>query len=145
MFSHPQKGMPKDDVARFRKEGGLWLKAMREQAGLSQKELASKLGSEYYSFVSQLEGGKGRVPVAKMELWAEVLGVPPPEFAKGILRFYDPLTYRMLFGDEPFVASTLKPRRRPAAPSPLPAPSDANLVARLNRIEALLMLKGVGS
>ncbi len=70
-----------------------------EQAGLSQRELAMAVGADYYSFVSQLESGRGRVPVAQVELWAKALKVRRSEFAKGLLKYYDPLTYDMLFND----------------------------------------------
>jgi ribosome-binding protein aMBF1 (putative translation factor) len=46
----------------LRKKAGSWLKAQRRAAGLSQMELANRLGFKYYTFISQIENGFGRVP-----------------------------------------------------------------------------------
>jgi transcriptional regulator with XRE-family HTH domain len=81
----------------LRKQAGAWLKDLRNQAGLSQVELAERLGLKYYTFISQVENGFGRVPTDAMQGWAEALGVPPSEFARRLLAFYDPELYRLLF------------------------------------------------
>ena len=47
----------------LRREAGRWLKTAREAAGLTQAELAEKTGLRYYTFVSQVENGLGRVPI----------------------------------------------------------------------------------
>ena len=84
-------------VALLRKQGGQWLKTLRTHAGLSQRELANMLGLEYYTFVSQLENGIGRIPPERYENWANALDVPVQEFVRQILCFYDPFTYDLLF------------------------------------------------
>ena len=61
---------------------GTWLKELRGRAGLSQIELAEKLGLKYYTFISQVENGFGRVPTESMEAWALALGADPSDFAK---------------------------------------------------------------
>jgi transcriptional regulator with XRE-family HTH domain len=81
----------------LRKQAGGWLKEKRKDAGLSQIELAARLGLKYYTFVSQVENGFGRVPTEAMEAWAVALGVPPSEFAQRLLSYYDPDLYRLLF------------------------------------------------
>ena len=63
----------------------------------SQMELAEKLGLKYYTFISQVENGFGRVPTESMERWAQSLGVHPTEFAKHLLVYYEPELYRLLF------------------------------------------------
>jgi transcriptional regulator with XRE-family HTH domain len=80
-----------------RKQAGQWLKELRGRAGLSQIELADRLGLKYYTFVSQVENGFGRVPTESMEAWAKTLGVDAPEFARRLLSFYDPELHRLLF------------------------------------------------
>jgi transcriptional regulator with XRE-family HTH domain len=80
-----------------RREAGAWLKDLRGRAGLSQIELAERLGMKYYTFVSQVENGFGRVPTDSMEAWARALGVNPSEFARRLLSFYDPELHRLLF------------------------------------------------
>ena len=97
MYAHPQQE-PNYDVRELRRSAGRWLKQLREQQGLSQRQLAEKVGVEYYTFVSQLEAGRGRVPPERYETWASALGVDPQWFVKGLMRFYDPITYRILFG-----------------------------------------------
>lgn len=88
------------DVQELRKAGGHWLRELREQKGLSQRDLARLVGAEYYTFISQLETGRGRVPPDRYRVWAEALGVKPREFVKQLLSFYDPVTYGILFDTE---------------------------------------------
>ena len=82
---------------QLRKQAGTWLKELRGQAGLSQIQLADVLGFKYYTFISQVENGFGRVPVESMEAWAKALNVGPSDFAKRLLSFYEPELYRLLF------------------------------------------------
>jgi transcriptional regulator with XRE-family HTH domain len=82
---------------KLRKQAGDWLKELRVRAGLSQVELADELGFKYYTFVSQVENGFGRLPVDSMEAWARALNVDPSEFAKRLLSFYEPELYRLLY------------------------------------------------
>ena len=48
----------------------------------------------------QIESGRGRIPPDRYELWAKALNVEVRTFVKALTRFYDPITYRLLFGDE---------------------------------------------
>lgn len=86
-----------DTRDELRKEAGAWLRELREGRGLSQRRLADHLGYEYYTAISQLETGRGRIPPDRYEAWAEALGVPPVEFVRTLLGYYDPETYRILF------------------------------------------------
>jgi hypothetical protein len=52
---------------------------------------------EYYTFVSQIEAGRGRVPAERLREWSEALEMDPREFAMNLMRHYDPYTYEMLF------------------------------------------------
>lgn len=81
----------------LRLQAGTWLRAMREEAGLSQRELAEKVGALYYTFISQIESGKGRIPPERYESWAEALGLDAREFSIRMLSFYEPTTYRLIF------------------------------------------------
>jgi transcriptional regulator with XRE-family HTH domain len=85
------------ETKRLRKLAGTWLKELRGRAGLSQIELARVLGFKYYTFISQVENGFGRVPTESLEQWARALGVEPSEFARELLSYYDPELYRLLF------------------------------------------------
>src|SRR5215207_4505258 len=82
---------------QLRKQAGTWLKELRGRAGLSQIQLADVLSFKYYTFISQVENGFGRVPVESMEAWAKALGADPTDFAKRLLSFYEPELYRLLF------------------------------------------------
>jgi transcriptional regulator with XRE-family HTH domain len=97
MYGNPQKRTA-NDVQDLRREAGCWLKARREEAGLSQRDLAALVGADYYTFISQLETGRGRIPPDRYEAWAKALGIEPRAFVTEILKFYDPSTYRILFG-----------------------------------------------
>lgn len=102
MYTHPQH-QTSHDVKKLRQDAGRWLKELREAARLSQRQLSDKVGIEYYTFVSQLESGRGRIPPDRYEVWANALGQDPREFVKTLLAFYDPETYRILFTANPVV------------------------------------------
>jgi len=89
------------EAKQLRKAAGSWLKEMRKAVGISQIQLADKLGLKYYTFISQVENGFGRVPSESMRAWALALGVAPGAFARQLLSFYDPELHRLLFEDNP--------------------------------------------
>lgn len=96
MYAHPQQRVSYD-VKLLRREAGQWLRSLREKKGLSQRQLAAQLGLEYYTFVSQLEAGRGRIPPDRYAAWAESLGVGSMEFVRTLMRYYDPITYNIVF------------------------------------------------
>jgi hypothetical protein len=97
MYNSPQKRSD-PDVQELRRAGGVWLRELREKCGLSQRQLAGLVGAEYYTFISQLETGRGRVPPDRYRVWAEALQVEADYFVKRLLSYYDPITYEILFG-----------------------------------------------
>ena len=101
MYSNLQK-VSDPEVQELRFAGGLWLKGLREMAGLSQRELAHRTGITYYTFISQLENGRGRLPPDRYEIWAEALEIEVKVLVRGIMKYYDPITYRIIFeeGDD---------------------------------------------
>jgi len=86
------------ETKRLRQQAGRWLKAAREAAGLTQAELAARVGLRYYTFVSQVESGLGRLPIETQRAWAEAVGLEPGAFARTLLRYYEPELHRLLFG-----------------------------------------------
>ena len=92
------------DVQGLRRAGGIWLRGLRQRRGLSQRELARLVGAECYTFISQLETGRGRVPPDRYRLWASALEVDPKLFVKRLLSYYDPITYDVLFDHRGSVA-----------------------------------------
>jgi len=99
MYGNPQ-GRLNNEVQDLRRLGGRWLKEQREHAGLSQRELAEKVGAEYYTFISQLETGRGRIPPDRYYVWAKALSMDTREFVRDLMRFYDPVTYGILFSTD---------------------------------------------
>lgn len=85
------------DSAELRREAGRWLKERREAQGLSQRQLAELVDTDYYTFISQLETGRGRIPPDKYRIWAKSLGMNPRDFVLALLPFYDPILYEILF------------------------------------------------
>jgi transcriptional regulator with XRE-family HTH domain len=104
MYSHPQRLSTKA-TKDLRNQAGRWLRELRENCGLSQRQLAAKVGAEYYTFISQLETGRGRIPPDRYLVWATALNVEPQEFVQTLMSYYDPVTYEILFG-----TSSAKPR-----------------------------------
>lgn len=99
MYSTRQHNKDSAEVLRLREECGVWLRQKREAAGISQRELARQLGFDYYSFISQIESGKGRVPTDQIAAWAKLVNVEPRVFARTMLKYYDPINHQLLFGD----------------------------------------------
>ncbi|MBU2091936.1 MAG: helix-turn-helix domain-containing protein, partial [Alphaproteobacteria bacterium] len=98
MLISPNPGQSTDSKL-LRQEAGLWLKQLRETRKLTQRELAERVNINYYTFISQIEAGKGRVPPESYQLWADALGVERVSFVKHLLGYYDPFTYRALFAE----------------------------------------------
>lgn len=91
---------PKQDgVQELRRAAGNWLRNQREAVGFSQTDLARALNLEYYTFISQIENGRGRIPANRYVDWADALQIPRREFAMRMMQYYDPVTYELIFGD----------------------------------------------
>lgn len=88
------------EAQALRRQAGRWLKQKREEKNLSQRQLADLLGFEYYTFISQLETGRGRIPPERYADWARALGMTPRDFVFVLMRYYDPITFSILFPEE---------------------------------------------
>lgn len=99
MLAELHKSTPEENKEQ-RATFGLWLKALREAEGLSQRDLADRLSLDYYTFISQLENGRGKIPAHRYGEWAAALGQDPKSFVKTLLKYYEPLTYQILFNAE---------------------------------------------
>lgn len=109
MYTHSQRRSAKQ-TQKLRREAGRWLRKLREERGLSQRELARKVGAKYYTFISQLENGRGRIPPDRYLLWARALRVAPHGFVRALMSYYDPLTYDIIFRPVARHAFATKPR-----------------------------------
>jgi transcriptional regulator with XRE-family HTH domain len=94
MHAHTPKSV---ETRARRAQAGRWLKSLREARGLTQRALAEQVGLRYYTFISQIESGTGRIPADQMAGWAEALGCEPRAFVTELMRYYDPGTHKMLF------------------------------------------------
>ncbi|KAJ01638.1 helix-turn-helix transcriptional regulator [Sulfitobacter mediterraneus] len=99
MLAELQKTTPEESKEQ-RAALGLWLKSLREERGLSQRDLADKLSLDYYTFISQLENGRGKIPAHRYAEWSVALGQEPKLFVKALLKYYEPSTYQILFEQE---------------------------------------------
>jgi transcriptional regulator with XRE-family HTH domain len=88
------------ETQELRQAAGAWLKELREAVGISQRTMADGLGLEYYTFISQLENGRGRIPQNRYRDWAHALNVDEKVFVKTLLMYYDPVSYEILFDDQ---------------------------------------------
>ena len=84
----------------LRAELGAWLKDLRLEKGFSQRDLATELNLEYYTFISQLENGRGKIPPSRYLDWASALGQNPKDFVVRLMSCYDPVTYDVLYGGQ---------------------------------------------
>jgi transcriptional regulator with XRE-family HTH domain len=96
MYTNPQRRTDKL-TQKLRRNAGHWLRELREKRGLSQRELAQKVGTEYYTFISQVEHGRGRIPPERYLVWAHALGIDPRNLVIGLMSYYDPVTYNIIF------------------------------------------------
>ncbi|MEM6945888.1 MAG: helix-turn-helix transcriptional regulator [Pseudomonadota bacterium] len=88
---------PSDDPTKdLRRRFGRWLKLRREERGVTQADLAGLLGLKYYSFISQVENGLGRIPQSLYGPWAKALGIDDEEFAWMALSHLEPGLFQML-------------------------------------------------
>ncbi len=99
MYTHAQHRSD-PEVQELRRTAGHWLKELREKRGLSQRQFASLVGAEHYTFISQLETGRGRIPPDRYRVWATALDVDPVEFVRTLIKYYDPVTHGILFGSQ---------------------------------------------
>ena len=54
----------------------------------------------YYTMVAQMEAGTARIPPDTYTAYAKVLGVDPQLFVRKLMQYYDPHTYRALWGSD---------------------------------------------
>ncbi|MEE2953064.1 MAG: helix-turn-helix transcriptional regulator [Pseudomonadota bacterium] len=86
-----------EDAKSLRREAGTLVKTLREAANLTQADLAEAMDYKFYTRVSQIERGAGRVPPEEFVAFAEALGVEPKSFVQELLRCYDPVIHYFAF------------------------------------------------
>lgn len=105
--------VPVSNTARImRKRFGAWLKEAREEAGLTQLDLAAILDYAYPTTVSQIERGASAMPTGELNRWAEAIRQDPREVAETYLYFTEPFLYAAIYGKDPYKLEKL-PRPEP--------------------------------
>lgn len=85
-------------VRELRAAWGREMRARRQAAGLSTRDLAEKMDLRSPTLLSAVEAGRGRLPDGKLLLWARALGVEPRLVAANYLRAFEPGIHDILFG-----------------------------------------------
>lgn len=88
------------EVQELRRAGVNGFASCADSGGLSQRELAKRVDASYYTFISQLETGRGRILPDRYQVWAQALDIDAKLFVKTLLQYYDPITHALLFPDE---------------------------------------------
>jgi transcriptional regulator with XRE-family HTH domain len=90
-----------------RVEVGNWLRALREESGLTQKELGAVMGGLGGGAVSAIETAYNTLAPEHYETLAKHYGIEPARFAQVMLRYTDPWLYLMLVRDDPALRERL--------------------------------------
>jgi transcriptional regulator with XRE-family HTH domain len=99
-MTHRQYDASSKEARILRAHAGDYVKQLRIAAGLTQRQLADALGLEWYSFISQLETGHGRLPPNLYVKTAKALKQDVKQFSLKMLEFYDPWTAAAINGSE---------------------------------------------
>lgn len=81
----------------LRKKVGTFLQRLRQAHELTQNDVANHLGYQYFTFVAQIEQGRSRIPPGDWNAWADLYGQDRREFARRLLKHYDPHVYSACF------------------------------------------------
>ena len=79
----------------LRQRGGNLLRQRRVFLGLTQQELAERVGLDPYTIVGQLENGIGRIEPYQYEQWAQALELPISRLVARVLEHTDPVAHRL--------------------------------------------------
>jgi len=82
-------------LRELRQRGGDLLRERREYLGLTQRELAARVGLEPYTIVAQLERGIGRIEPQHYASWSKALELPLFQFVGRVLEHTDPVAHRL--------------------------------------------------
>lgn len=80
---------------------GQYIKQCRQDAGLTQKQLADALGMEYYNTISQVENDRINLPPAHWRTAANVMQLNVQDFVLKCLNLMQPEMRNAVFGTLP--------------------------------------------
>lgn len=92
--------LDREKLRELRCEGGLLLKQRRELLGMSQKQIAERVGLPAYTIVDQLEHGVGRIEAHQYPEWADALQLPLRTLVAEVLRHIDPFAHELFVPKE---------------------------------------------
>ena len=98
-----------DQAKILRQRFGALIRQKREDAGLTQSDLALALDWRVAGLVSQVERGVSAPPPATIAAWSAAVGMTQEEFGRWWLWYCEPYVYAALFGVSPFTQEHLKP------------------------------------
>ena len=102
-----KQGKRTPEALALRRDAGILLKTLRKNAGLTQRDVALSLDMRYYTMVAQMEAGTSRIPPDSYVTYADCLGVDRKKFVQKLMQYYDPHTYRALWGGTRLTISEL--------------------------------------
>ena len=97
--THGHKGRGEDLGLEARRVVGDWLAERRLARGLTQADVGKALGI-LHTAVSAIELGRNSLPPERFKDMADCLGVNRRQFAKHVLRHYNPWMFALLFPGE---------------------------------------------
>ena len=72
-------------VERASTTAGKMIRNARIEKGWSQRELGKMLGYDYGNFVGMIEVGKSKLPIEKVPLISELLGINPKQLFREVM------------------------------------------------------------
>jgi len=94
---YKQRRAEKDEWFNRRHSVGRKMAELREQAGLTQLQLANILDVTSNT-VSAIETGRNPVPFDRIEMFANALNVPTKDLALFLLYYWNPPLYAAIYG-----------------------------------------------
>lgn len=88
--------MKKVDTER-RRAFGQRMKRFREDLQMTQLDMAQRTDQTYFTFISQVESGKAKIPTRDLPKWAKALQLDTYEFAKSYLKAVDQHLFEAMF------------------------------------------------
>ena len=80
-----------------RKNFGQMIQQRRQEIDMTQPELAEKTNQKFFTFVSNVENGRAKIPTVDLKIWARALKVNRNQFVQNYLFAADPPLYNALF------------------------------------------------
>ncbi len=102
-----KQGKRDNTSMELRTQAGLFVKALRAHQGITQRDIAVALKLNYYTMISQIESGSARIPPDLYVAYAKVLKVDSALFVQKLLQYYDPHTYKALYGSKRLTVNDL--------------------------------------